>query len=319
MKRNTTHNSIFHCPLLRSAVYLGAVIAFVALCGLLTLTRAQTLHLTPMAINPAAEGDMTNVSMTLQAFHQGTGIMGAERGGLLNVSLPTQYGSEKGKDAKYLYIGFTMQDKNLNITNDFRGMLRYAMRFKVNEKMYFTGGLAAGLDYTHINTDRLLTDGGYDPALQDMEPNTVAFRWQAGIQLHNRRFAVGLFTDFPGRGSLIGCNARVRTNPDKKFCLEAYSFMYYYLDKRMTNRQVIEGHLQGVIGRFLVLGAGYNSTGLFTALAALRVKNMNIGYGCGLSHFKTSAGGANTIRHTLTLDLVFKSKAERMSLSEARY
>lgn len=288
---------------MRTIIRALTCLAFLTATGVAT---AQTF-LTPSAVNPAAEADRLRLSIDLQAYHQGAGVTGSEKGGRLNIGIPVGYGANR-RDGKYLFAGLTLTDRSLNLTNDLTGLLRYAMRFQVGQDLFLSGGVAGGADYTHVAVHRLLEDGGHDPALQDVRPNSVRFAGQAGLQLHNDRFAVGIFGGFPYDGSHIGLNARFRTDPGKKFAFELYAYGYYYIAKR---KWFGDFYMQGLIGRSLALGLGYNTDNYMQAVATLAIKTLRVSYACGFFNFSTGKAGINTMQHNVTLGLTFKNKKDR--------
>ncbi len=277
------------------------------LCVCIGRTQAQTF-LIPSAVNPAAEADLLRPNLSLQAYHQAAGVSGSEKGGTLNVGIPVNYGHNR-RDGRYLFVGLTLDDRLLNLTNDLTGLLRYAMRFQVGAKLFLSGGLAAGLDYTHVAVNRLIEDGGHDPALSDVRPNSLRFAGQTGLQLHNDRFAVGLFGGFPYDDSHIGMNARFRTDPEKKFTFELYAYGYYHFARR---RWLGDFYIQGLIGKSLGIGIGYNTDNYLQAIASLSIKGaLRIGYACGFYNFSTGKAGINTLQHNITLGMTFRSRADR--------
>ncbi len=278
--------------------------AFLAVTG---VAAAQTF-LTPSAVNPAAEADRLRTNISLHAYHQGAGVTGSEKGGMLNIGIPIGYGSNKQRDGKYLFAGLTLTDRAINLTNDLTGLLRYAMRFQVGNNLFLSGGVAGGVDYTHVAVNRLVEDGGHDPTLQDVRPNSVRFTGQTGVQLHNDRFAVGIFGGFPYNGSHVGMNARFGTDPEKKFAFELYAYGYYYIAKRQW---LGDFYMQGVIGRSLALGLGYNTDNYMQAVATLAIKTLRVSYACGFFNFSTGKAGINTIQHNITLGMTFKNKKDR--------
>lgn len=267
---------------------------------------AQTF-LAPAAVNPAAEADYTRINVSLSAYHQAAGVSGSAKGGALNIGVPVNYGGSQ-REGKYLFAGISINDRSINLTNDMTTLLRYAMRFQVGQKLYLSAGVAAGIDYTHVNVNRLIDDGGYDPAWQDMRPNSVRFAAQTGVQLHNDRFAVGIFGGFPYRNSHIGMNARFRTNPEKKCAFELYAYGYYYTAAR---KWYGDFYIQGVLGRAVALGVGYDTDNYMQAIATLSIKTLHVTYACGFYNFSTGTAGITTLQHNATIGLTIRSKADR--------
>ena len=285
---------------------IRTLLCLLLVCLAVSHTEAQTF-LTPAAVNPASEADQTRINVNLHAYHQGAGILGSDKGGLLNVGIPTLYGGNH-RDGKYLFCGVTVSDRSLNLTNDMTAILRYTMRFQVANKLYLSAGIAAGVDYVHVAVNRLLEDGGYDPAWQDIKANSVRFTGQTGIQLHNDRFAVGLFGGFPYEGSHIGMNARFRTNPEKKCAYEMYAYGYYYI---AANKWYGDFYVQGILGKSLAIGLGYDTDNYMQAIASLSIKTLKVSYACGFFNFSVGKAGVNTLQHNITLGLTFKNKTDR--------
>lgn len=284
---------------------IRTLLCLLLVCLAVSHTEAQTF-LTPAAVNPASETDQTRINVNLHAYHQGAGTLGSDKGGRLNVGIPVPYGGQR--DGKYLFAGIRIDDRSLNLTNDMTTLLRYAMRFQVGQKLFLSAGIAAGVAYTHVAVNRLLEDGGYDPAWQDIKANSVRFAAQTGVQLHNDRFAVGLFGGFPYEGSHIGMNARFRTNPEKKCAFEMYAYGYYYT---VTRKWYGDFYIQGVLGRAIALGVGYDTDNYMQAIATLSIKTLHVTYACGFYNFSTGKAGITTIRHNVTLGLTFKNKTDR--------
>lgn len=280
------------------------------LCLLLVSTAvsrvtAQT-YLAPATVNPAAEADFTRINVNLSAYHQAAGVSGSDKGGGLNVGIPVPYGGQR--DGKYLFAGIRIDDRLLNLTNDMTALLRYAMRFQVGQKLYLSAGIAAGVAYTHVAVNRLLEDGGYDPAWQDIKANSVRFTGQTGIQLYNDRFAVGLFGGFPYGNSHIGMNARFRTNPEKKCAFEMYAYGYYYI---AANKWYGDFYVQGILGKSLAIGLGYDTDNYMQAIASLSIKTLKVSYACGFFNFSVGKAGVTPLQHNITLGLTFKNKTDR--------
>lgn len=261
----------------------------------------------PDMINPAALGERSNISIGLNAYHQGLGIYGSEKGGLLNVNAPIKY--TKGRDPKYLFVGLQIQDKQVNLTNSLTAMAKYAMRFQLGKDLFVSAALSGGVDYKYINFDKMIEDGGNDPILDNLTEHEILFTSKAGVQVHDKdRWGAGVFTGFPYKNTHIGVNAFWRTNTSKKFILELYAYGYYYPQKE---KWLGSFYMQCIVGKVLGLGANYSTDNYMQAFASITVKGFQVGYGCGFYDFRTSVYGANTIRHNLFIFLTLGNKRDK--------
>jgi type IX secretion system PorP/SprF family membrane protein len=278
-----------------------------------TATQSQQMQSfwQPSLHNPAAMGRNENISAGLFAQHDMAGFEGSRTTIACAGDFPFIYSRQRGqRNKKYMFLGFSMQNENYSIYNNFSAVINYAYRMQVAREHYLSFGVAAGVLNQFKDYARLLTDGASDPAvlerMRNEKKNAVYFKGGVGIELHSPRYYVSVSVpDFINEISSI-FGGGFTTNPEAN-CSFAFDVKTGY---DFTNKKFIQEIKTWLtIRQTIGFGLGYGFPEYMSAFAFINIKRtVKIGYGCQINHFKFKAAGTPLLTHEVVLKLTFAKR-----------
>ncbi|MDR1739219.1 MAG: PorP/SprF family type IX secretion system membrane protein [Bacteroidales bacterium] len=275
-----------------------------------TVAQGQQVQsfLQPSLQNPASMGRSKNINVSLFAQHDMAGFEGRRPTVACAGDFPIVYNrTYRELYKKYMFIGFSFQNENYSIYNNFSAIINYAYRLQVAKEHYLSFGVAAGILDQFKNYAHLLSDGTSDPAvlerMRNEKKNAVYFKGGVGIELHNPRYYVAVFVpDFINEISPF-ISGGFTTNPETNcsFAFDAKTG-YDFTQKKFIQELKMWLTIKQTIG----FGFGYGYPQQASAFAFINLKKFTkIGYGCQINHFKFKVEGAPVLTHEIMLKLTF--------------
>ncbi len=265
--------------------------------------------------NPTAVGEGAALRIDLSAELYNIDFARSKKEAALDITIPIAMGRNR-QSKSLMYVGLTTGNTYFNVENRFTAMARYGLRFDLsnrNRELYLTTALGAGVDYDHIDIGRLL-EGGSDPFLNDLSPNSVRFAGQAGVSVHNDRFSVGVFTPrFAQRvaETEIGLSAGYASDRSRKVAIRLCGYGTY---AKAGDNAGFYGRVSASIflARFIGLDLDYDSRNRMHIGASLHIKEkMSVLYSCGFSAFRFKTDGVPFISHYIGLSFSFSKNKEK--------